>query len=254
MPGINHRSMRNSLAWLAAALLIANTLTWAAESRFKLTAFGNFTRMRHTGDTSGQVKLADLPQTPGNWGMGALAGQMGELVLHDGHLLVSRGDDAQGRVGNPQVGDEAALFVVAQVQQWVDVTVSSDMNQAQFEAFIIEQAKMRGLGNGTPFPFLVQGRYTHLVWHVVTGTLRAKSADDGRHAGHANKGAEMRMFEQPGAAGRLVGVYSGAELEGVVSHPGTRFHIHYADEALSISGHVDAYGVARGAVLKLPVS
>ena len=48
-------------------------------------------------------------------------------------------------------------------------------------------------------------------------------------------------------------VYSGAALEGVVSHPGERFHAHYVDDKSSVSGHVDAYAVAQGAVLMLPL-
>jgi alpha-acetolactate decarboxylase len=48
-------------------------------------------------------------------------------------------------------------------------------------------------------------------------------------------------------------VYSGTALEGVVSHPGERFHLHFADAAATVSGHVDRYSVAAGAVLKLPV-
>ena len=63
----------------------------------------------------------------------------------------------------------------------------------------------------------------------------------------------MKVFHDPGAKGQLVGIYSGAALEGVVSHPGERLHLHYADDPATISGHVDAYAVAAGAVLLLPV-
>jgi hypothetical protein len=62
----------------------------------------------------------------------------------------------------------------------------------------------------------------------------------------------MKVFHSPGATGQLVGVYSGEALEGIVSHPGGRFRVHDVDGAGSVSGHVDAYAVAAGAVLKLP--
>ena len=71
--------------------------------------------------------------------------------------------------------------------------------------------------------------------------------------GHANHQSGMKMFHAPGATGTLVGVYSGAGLEGVVSHAGERFHLHYVDSGATVSGHVDRYAVAAGAVLKLPV-
>ena len=63
----------------------------------------------------------------------------------------------------------------------------------------------------------------------------------------------MRLFRQPGARGQLIGVYSGAALEGVVSHPGERYHLHFADPGATVSGHVDRYSVAAGSVLKLPL-
>lgn len=102
----------------------------------------------------------------------------------------------------------------------------------------------------------------HVSWHVVTGE-KGPDAWQGQHGGHApatdhggdhaNQRSGMRRFHQPGTNGQLVGVYSGAALEGVVSHPGERFHVHFADPLLTVSGHVDRYSVAAGAVLKLPV-
>ena len=117
---------------------------------------------------------------------------------------------------------------------------------------MLEQGKSIGLDGGKPFPFLLHGRYPKLVWHVVAGKSAAES-EKPAHGGHENKRAGMRVFEQSDTSGQLVGVYSGAQLEGVVSHPGGRFHVHYANDALDASGHVDAYAVARGSVLKLPL-
>lgn len=98
-------------------------------------------------------------------------------------------------------------------------------------------------------------------WHVVTGEQTAGGpgaetggAAPGRHSGgHAQQRSGMKVFHSPGAPGQLVGVYSGQALDGVVSHPGERFHVHYADDKASASGHVDAYAVAAGAVLMLPL-
>jgi hypothetical protein len=253
---IRRLPQRKAFASFTAVLFAVSTVTWAAASRFDFTAVGNFKRMNHTGDTGGQVRLADLPQSAGSWGMGALAGLKGELLLRDGRLLVSRGDDPLGRVTAAQAGDEAVLFAAARVRQWAEVPLPSDMSQRQFEAFVLEQAKALGLDGREPFPFLVQGRYPRLTWHVLTGQP-ARGVD---HAGHGHGhggggggGAGKRLFEQPGAGGELVGMYSGVEFEGVVSHPGERFHIHYADDAARVSGHVDAYAVARGGLLRLPL-
>ena len=72
------------------------------------------------------------------------------------------------------------------------------------------------------------------------------------HGGHANQKSGMKLFRQPVATGQLVGVYSGDKLEGVVSHPGEKFHVHYIDNDLKVSGHVDQYNIKANSVLLLP--
>ncbi len=241
-------SLRNPMFGLTAALLLAGAAAWAAMPPFEFSAFGSFKRMNHTGDTGGQVRLQDLPHGPGTWGVGALAGLTGEVLLHDGRLLISRGEDHGGAVTPTQPGDEAALFAAARVGQWRDVRLPSDMTQAQFEMFVVAQAKAHGLDPDQPFPFLVDGRFPAISWHVVTG----KTAGTAHRGAHANRHAGMKVFDQSDIAGRLVSMYSGAQFEGVVSHPGQRFHSHYVDDLLRTSGHVDSYRVARDSVLRLP--
>jgi len=249
----------SSLAWRGAwvgALCIAAAAAWAAGLPFEFVHHGHFQRMMHTGDTGGQVALADLPQQRGTWGVGATTGLKGEIVQIDGRLLVSPGSDTQGRVRGPHDGEQAVLFASGRVQAWHDVGVLREMDGAAFEAFVLEQARALGLAPDQPFVFRVEGRFPHLLWHVVTGEPGpggGHGAHGGHGAAHANQRADMRLFRQPGASGQLIGVYSGAALEGVVSHPGERFHLHYADLDATVSGHVDRYSVAAGAVLKLPL-
>jgi alpha-acetolactate decarboxylase len=210
--------------------------------------------MMHKGDTSGQVQLSALPQRPGAWGLGATAGLQGEIVQVDGRLLVSPGASPQGQVRSPQPGEQAALFAGAHVAAWRDVPVPRDLDSPAFETFVLDQARASGLAPDQPFVFRVEGRFPHMRWHVVTGEQGSGGGHGGHGAGHANERSGMRVFRQPGASGQLVGVYSGPALEGVVSHPGERFHLHFADPAVTTSGHVDFYSVAAGAVLKLPVN
>lgn len=239
---------------LLASLLLTGAV-WASGLPFDFIHHGNFKRMMHTADTRGTVALASLPQPGGAWGVGALAGLKGEVVQLDGRLMVSPGGDAQGRVRPPHEGEQAVLFAGGRVQAWQDLVVPHDMDSAAFERFVQDQARGLGLALDQPFVFRVEGRFPHLLWHVLTGE-RAPGKGAGSHGphggDHANERSDMRLFRQPGATGQLIGVYSGAALEGVVSHPGERFHIHYADAAVTVSGHVDRYSVAAGAVLKLP--
>jgi alpha-acetolactate decarboxylase len=243
---------------LAAVLLICSYMASAQSTSFQ--HFGNFQRMMQTGDMAGQVVLSTLDQSTGTWGVGALAGLKGEIVQVDGKLLVSLGTDPNGKVQAPRANDAAVLWASDKVAQWKQIPVSSDMNQAQFEKFVSDQAAASKLDLYQPFAFRVTGGYSHLIWHVLTGEKPgAGSTAQGTHGGHShggghtNKQSGMKVFRNPTATGQLVAVYSGQKLEGVVSHPGERFHVHYIDDAQTVSGHVDQYNVRHGATLWLPV-
>jgi alpha-acetolactate decarboxylase len=208
--------------------------------------------MLHKGDRKGMVRLAPLGGEKGTYGVGALAGLRGEVLLWDGKMLVSRGHSRKGTTEAAAASDEAVLFVVARVQEWREVSVPRDMTQPQFDAFVIATAKEQGIDTGAAFPFLVRDARLDLVWHVVTGEA------DGGHAGGHGGGthqlghAGQDVFRESVGRGMLAGFHSGAALEGVISHPGERFHVHYANPDLSVSGHVDEYRVGVGAILMLP--
>lgn len=219
-----------------------------------LEVHGSFRRLAHTGDTAGKVALGAIRAEPGVWGVGALAGLEGELVVADGRVLVSRGSDQKGRTEAPGPSDMATLYAGTKVSDWSQVVVPSEMNRPQFERFLQNSAEKREAAQDAPFVFRVEGAFPKLVWHVVRG--RASHGHPGTaHGGqHANPRAGMHVFDEPGSRGQLIGIHSGAALEGVVSHPGERLHIHFADRTLARSGHVDDYSVAAGAILYLPRS
>lgn len=216
---------------------------------FDVKVWGDFKRMVHMGDFSGKVRLGRLSPQPGSWGLGALAGAAGEVLLSDGHMLVTHGKDAQALAVAPGDTEEAALFVSAQVRQWKAVAVPANLTQAEFETFVREQASVLGLDDRNPFPFRVKGIYPKLSWHVLNGTV----AHAGAGSTHMGGKMAMKRFEQTGASGQLVGFYSGEDLEGTISHPGSRFHVHFVDDGQSVAGHVDGYMVGAGAVLQLPL-
>lgn len=239
---------------------VCSGVVWAQSNGFQ--HFGNFKRMMHTGDSSGQVNLNKLNQTAGTWGVGALAGLKGEIVQVDGRILVSLGKDPDGRVQPPSNADAAALWASETVAGWEKVSVPEEMSQSRFEKFVSEQAVARKLDLSQPFTFRVTGSYSHLIWHVVTGEKASSGAhtqQKGHHGeqshggGHANKQSGMLVFRNPTATGQLVAVYSGEKLEGIVSHPGEHFHVHYIDDSENVSGHVDQYNVQKGSTLWLPV-
>jgi alpha-acetolactate decarboxylase len=242
--------------YLRGALLILFVSCWsswaAASDSFDIRVFGNFERMSQTGDTQGAVKLQDILTAPGSYGLGALADLRGEILLWDGKLLISRGHSPNGSLEPAAATDEAVFFVEARVETWDEVAVPNDMSRAEFERFVLETAARRGLSTEHAFPFALRGSFQHVLWHVVTGTPGAQHEGGHAAAVHAQGHAQNRVFDQFKVSGFLLGFHSGTALEGVVSHPGERFHIHYADTGFSASGHVDDYRVDGGTLLLLP--
>ncbi|GGE28689.1 Alpha-acetolactate decarboxylase [Gemmobacter megaterium] len=223
-----------------------------------LTVHGNFRHMMHTGETEGSIAL-DTLTAPAAWGVGAIAGLHGEVVIRDGAVLVSRGDDALARLTPPDAGEEAVILAYGTVVNWQSVQIPHDMAPDRLTHFIEMQAQSLGLDAGGGFPIRIEGSFPQLVWHVVTG----KAATNGGHgAGHgqghgggrANSKSGINLYDEAGAAGAIIGVYTGAALEGIASHPGERLHLHFVSADGTRSGHVDEITIPQGAMLLLPVA
>ncbi len=218
----------------------------------ELTAHGNFRHMMHTGETAGVVAL-DTLAVPSGWGVGATAGLQGEVVIRNGAVLVSRGDDPDARLTAPQAGEEAVILAYGTVTDWQEVAIPHDMAPDRLTHFIEMQAERLGLDAAGGFPIRVKGSFPQLVWHVVTGEAPADGGQTG-HGGHANSQSGMNLYDEAGASGEIIGVYTGAALEGIASHPEERLHLHFLSEDGTRSGHVDEIAIPAGTTLLLPAA
>lgn len=218
----------------------------------ELTAHGSFRHMMHSGETGGTVAL-DTLTVPSAWGVGATAGLRGEVVIRDGAILVSRGTDPEARVTPPEPGEEAVILAYGAVSGWQTATIPHDMAPDGLAQFVEGQAESLGLDLAGGFPIRVQGRFSQLVWHVVTGEATAKGGQGDHGSGHANSRSGMNLYDEPGASGEIVGIYTGTALEGVASHPGDRLHLHFVSADGARSGHVDEVVIPGGSTLLLPV-
>lgn len=231
----------------AAALLTVAGLALATVPLGQVQTWGHFQRLMHSGDAGAKVQLADLPAGPGVYALGALADLRGEVLVWDGRTLVSRGERDDGATERAKGADAAALLALARVASWHKVAVPRDMDQATFERWLLDRANEIGVDVGRPFAFAVRGSVLDLKWHVVAG-----KAAGGGHGAHKMGHATTRNFESARSDGVLLGFFSATALEGVITHPGERFHLHWASRDFARSGHVDGYGVGAGAELLLP--
>ena len=228
--------------------LFAATLPCLAFAQ-DLTAHGNFRHMLHTGETGGTIAL-DTLTVPSAWGVGATAGLRGVVMIRDGAVLVSRGEDPDTRVTPPDAGEEAVILAFGTVADWQSVEIPHDMSPDRLSHFIEMQAQGLGLDPGSGFAIRVQGSFPQLVWHVGTGEAPVHGAP----GGDANKRSGSNLYDEAGASGEIIGVYTGAALEGVASHPGEKLHLHFVSADGARSGHVDEITIPAGAVLLLPAA
>jgi len=231
----------------AFVLCLSSAVSVASDTSLDVTAYGNFKKMKHTGDASGKVTLLSVSRSGGIYGAGALADLRGEILVWDGKVFVTPGESDTGSTRPATSKDQATLLVTARVKEWVEVQIPHDMAQREFERFVTDSALTR-MSINRPFPFILSGEVTDYTWHVITGT--AKRHDGGTQ--HQQRHANNRSFSGPKTTGKLVGFYSAEELEGVISHPGERFHVHYADDHFRTSGHLDSFGIGGGSALLLP--
>lgn len=213
-------------------------------------AHGSFQRMQHSKDFSAQVALRDAASGAGAYGVGALAELAGEITIHDGTVFISHGTRTDGRIDQRQAGEaQAALLATARVAKWQALAIPGAMKQAELQAFIVARASATGFDPGAAFPFLIRGEITDYRWHVI--------AEPNPHfGGHGSNAPMAKQFDAAGTrmAAEIVGFFSGDKLEGVISHPGEKFHEHLLDPARTLTGHLDAYDLAAGAVLLLPAA
>lgn len=210
-----------------------------------LTVEGSFMRMMHQQDTSGVVSLDSLG-VPGGWGVGAMAGLMGEVVILDGRVLVSRGDDLEGRTTAPAQGEKAALLAYGTVADWRKLALPHDMDLEALARFVSTNAD--GLDLSAGFPLRLEGRFPVLNWHVVAGAPAA----GGHDMSQGMPQGPMNRYEEQGVSGQIVGIFAGSTNIGAASHPGQPLHLHYISEGAARSGHVDDILFPAGTDLWLP--
>jgi alpha-acetolactate decarboxylase len=240
--------MIRKFIFTAFVLWLSLPVSVASDISFDVTAYGNFKKMKHTGDASGKVTLLSVSRSGGIYGVGALADLRGEILVWDGKVFVTPGESDTGSTRPATSKDQATLLVTARVKEWVEVQIPHDMTQREFERFVIDSANLTRMNINRPFPFILSGEVTDYTWHVITGTAKRHDGSAQHQQGHANN----RSFSGPKTTGKLVGFYAAEELEGVISHPGERFHVHYADDHFRTSGHLDSFGIGGGSVLLLP--
>jgi len=235
------RMPSSTMRWILLLLLAACSAAGPGPVRH----WGTLREALSEGRTAGRVDAAPRAR-PGVFGIGAAAALDGEITIFDGVLFVSRVRAGRVETSHPATAP-AAVLITSQVPAWHEVRLTKDLDPPAFATFVAAQAFAVGIDTRRPFPFAVTGRLRRLKLHVLAGECPL-------HARHLGVTPTSPPFEQQfeEVSGRLVGIHA-VDAGGVLMHHGTSVHVHaIVDSAVPYTGHVEAVGLAAGAVLLLP--
>jgi acetolactate decarboxylase len=137
--------------------------------------------------------------------------------------------------------------VWATVPQWQNAVSlgKSISNLADLEKLIETKARLAGLDTDQPFPFLLQGNFTRVKYHVVM-----PPSAQGKHTGSASPTGSELALQAKEKSGTTVGFFS-KKHEGVFTHSGSYSHLHVSLEN-GDSGHIDDLNIGADVRLLLP--
>jgi alpha-acetolactate decarboxylase len=228
----------------ASVILLLATACGTSTWNGRVETWGTMREVMRDGKTDARVSLGDVTSSSGAIGIGALEGLTGEIALVDGTWWIARvdGDRLECSKGVRR-GDSATLLAVADVPRWWTVPIDHDVAAADFDALLARTARDMGLWQPA-WPFVVEGELVGVEAHVLRGECPFAGEVSAEHEpirrSFANVRGRLVGFHAPGSGGELV-------------HHGQASHVHVIlEQPEPFVGHVDAVGVAAGALLLVP--
>lgn len=214
----------------------------------QIQVFGALRPMMHEGKTGAAVNIGDLLPDPNMVAVGALAELAGEVTIIDGKAYLSYPDDGQSVRTEMllQTKEAAALLVLARVPDWVNVVLDHDVRFENIDDEIWKLALKAEVPTETRFPYLIEGSFDDLRWHVIDGRRLKKEGSN--HRDHLSASVQLSRDH---ARATLVGFYSTSD-QGVFTHMGSRTHIHCVLEDPLSAGHVDHVNIPAGTTIRFP--
>lgn len=226
--------------WPLSCLLTA----CASHQPDRVEHFGVMREVMRDGKSEARVDLARFAR-PGWYGVGALAGLQGEILIDDGRVLVARDDTRRIREG--AADQHATLLTAAHVTAWRQVLLPSGGDLTAIEQAIAAAVP----STQEPVPFRISGFFDVLEMHVVRGAC-PHAAPDPEHEPFRYR--QMPVTDLPLLT--IVGFFAPGR-EGELTHHGTAIHAHalvqgmFQDRHL---GHIDDLRLRAGAQLFVPAS
>tara|TARA_B110000495_G_scaffold141922_1_gene124866 strand:+ start:1607 stop:2308 length:702 start_codon:yes stop_codon:yes gene_type:complete len=228
-------------------LLLVGLLLIGCQSDQKsihVNIYGELRQIMHGGVRDGVVALTDVLQDEHVYGLGALEGLEGEILIWDSKpVLTTAKKGGEASFTNNAENEKALLLVTATVKDWIEIPFNNTQIETSLNDYIYQIAKDNNINPEEPFPFILQGNFTKVKWHIISDP-----GPDGTHEDHMNK-SWNRTVENTNA--KILGFYS-TKHHAVFTHHSTNSHMHFYDEKSGYSGHADELILGENTILKLP--
>jgi len=204
-----------------------------------VVVYGSLRDIMHNNDYSEKVWLNLMGPLDEKYGLGAVAGLDGEILILNGDIYVSSVRDGMLVLDkSSDVG--AALLIISEVSNWGEVIIDQNISSTgDLEIWIENNAKAYGLELTKPFPFMIKSVEGNVEWHVVQ-----PPAEDESHKESSKKGKSSGVFQALG--------FYGNNHAGVFTHQESKTHIHFMPEDRNVSAHVDELSLSAGDVILFP--
>ncbi|MCA6079079.1 acetolactate decarboxylase [Fulvivirga sedimenti] len=179
------------------------------------------------------------------FGLGAVDGLKGEFIVMAGEI--TRSYVANGSIRtDPSYAGGVTLLVYTTVREWKAVPLTDSIETLDdLESFVERSASGMGIDTTKPFPFLLEGRFESVNWHIIDWP---ENDPVHTHEKHKSSGLNGALNNE---AARMLGFYS-KHHKGIFTHHTRFIHIHGLPESLKAAVHVDDLEADGRVILFLP--
>ena len=205
--------------------------------------WGTMRQVLREGQTEARVPLSGICATRDMIAVGALEGLEGEVTIIDGEAWIARapGVETIDATRTRMPTESATLLAGSRVAAWQEVRFTNT-SDGELDAIVAEQAKSAGLDVSRPFPFVMEGEFEEIHFHVIRGGCPIANPD----------GPKPARVTKVNVRGRIVGIHA-PNSSGNLTHHTSDVHAHIILEGgENLSGHLDSVRLGPGTLLRLP--
>ncbi|MEX2380333.1 MAG: acetolactate decarboxylase [Vicingaceae bacterium] len=176
------------------------------------------------------------------YALAPLSGLKGEVTIIDGKLYSSRLNEKEKVEVEINKTDLSSPFAVyAHILVWVTTIINTPIsNQEELFAQLKKLSIEKGLKLSTAFPIRLIGSFDKIDYHIIN----AKEKEGAIRHGHEAHKKMQSHFSLQKVEGEILAFYS-QKHQGIFTHKGSFFHLHFIDNEEQNMGHVDGFTLSN---------